>query len=167
MSLLLPKYYFKSVCDITAEFLRERGISALLLDIDNTLTRDFSPELPESIERWLGYIRDAGVKCIIISNNNQERAAAFAQKCALPYIARAHKPRRRSFYLACEILGCDEKNAAMVGDQLFTDIAFGNRARCTTIFVEPMGEEKLAFVKFKRLLEKPLMYFVRKREVKL
>ncbi len=43
--------FFKDVTHITPEWLAQKGIRALVLDIDNTLTADRSQELPEE---WPG-----------------------------------------------------------------------------------------------------------------
>ena len=45
--LVTPEYVFKDVTHITPEWLAQKGIRALVLDIDNTLTADRSQELPE------------------------------------------------------------------------------------------------------------------------
>ena len=39
---------------------RKKGITALVLDIDNTLTADRSQELPEEVAAWLAAMRKAG-----------------------------------------------------------------------------------------------------------
>ena len=45
---------FKDVTHITPEFLAGKGIRALVLDIDNTLTADRSQELPDEVPGgWL------------------------------------------------------------------------------------------------------------------
>ena len=38
--LITPEYVFQDVTHITPEWLAEKGIRALVLDIDNTLTAD-------------------------------------------------------------------------------------------------------------------------------
>ena len=38
--LVTPEYVFKDVTHITPEWLAAKGITALVLDIDNTLTAD-------------------------------------------------------------------------------------------------------------------------------
>ena len=163
--MFIPDIYFKSVCDITPALLRECGIKFLLLDIDNTLTFDFDPELPPNVEAWLNTIKQSGIKCAIVSNNGPERGKPIAEKCALPLIASAHKPSAKSFARAIELLGCTAENTAIIGDQLFTDIWYGSRLGLLTIFVEPMGGEKLLGVKIKRVLEKPFMHAVRGRSL--
>ena len=47
--LITPEYVFQDVTHITPAFLARKGITALVLDIDNTLTADGSQELPP---RW-------------------------------------------------------------------------------------------------------------------
>ena len=57
--LITPEYVFKDVTHITPEFLAEKGIRALVLDIDNTLTADRSQELPDEVAGWLDTMRRA------------------------------------------------------------------------------------------------------------
>ena len=38
MGIFKPDYRFNSILDISLEFLSEKGIKALLLDVDNTLS---------------------------------------------------------------------------------------------------------------------------------
>ncbi len=42
--LITPEYVFKDVTHITPEWLAAKGITALVLDIDNTLTADRSQD---------------------------------------------------------------------------------------------------------------------------
>ena len=55
--LITPEYVFKDVTHITPEFLAGKGIRALVLDIDNTLTADRSQELPDEVAGWLDHMR--------------------------------------------------------------------------------------------------------------
>ena len=55
--LITPEYVFKDVTHITPEFLAGKGIRALVLDIDNTLTADRSQELPDEVAGWLAQMR--------------------------------------------------------------------------------------------------------------
>ena len=47
--LFTPEYLFSSVAAITPAFLAQRGIAALVLDVDNTLTAHGSQELPAEV----------------------------------------------------------------------------------------------------------------------
>ena len=67
--LITPEYLFSSVSAITPAFLKEKGVDALVLDVDDTLTAHGSQQLDAEVEQWLGRMRDAGVKLMIVSNN--------------------------------------------------------------------------------------------------
>lgn len=159
---IIPDFLFERVWDIDEGFLRERDIRALILDIDNTLTFDGDGDVPPRTKYWLDRVRAAGIKAAIVSNNSEKRVAPFAEACRLPYIADALKPSEAGFARSRELLGESAEHIAVVGDQLFTDIAFGSRFGCVTIMVERMGPDIPPFVKFKRLLEKPFMGRIRR-----
>ena len=89
--LITPEYVFKDVTHITPEWLAEKGITALVLDIDNTLTADRSQELPEEVAGWLETMRRAGVKLTIVSNGAEKRVRPFAEKLGLAYLYRSAK----------------------------------------------------------------------------
>ena len=87
--LITPEYVFKDVTHITPEWLAAKGITALVLDIDNTLTADRSQELPEDVAVWLDTMRRAGVRLTIVSNGAEKRVRPFAQKLGLAYLYRS------------------------------------------------------------------------------
>jgi HAD superfamily phosphatase (TIGR01668 family) len=82
--LITPEYVFKDVTHITPEWLAAKGITALVLDIDNTLTADRSQELPEEVAAWLAAMRKAGVKLTIVSNGAEKRCAPLLKSWGLP-----------------------------------------------------------------------------------
>ena len=84
--LVTPEYVFKDVTHITPEWLAQKGIRALVLDIDNTLTADRSQELPEEVAGWLEAMRRAGVKLTIVSNGAEKRVRPFAERLGLAYL---------------------------------------------------------------------------------
>ena len=90
--LITPEYVFKDVTHITPEWLAAKGITALVLDIDNTLTADRSQELPEEVAAWLAAMRKAGVKLTIVSNGAEKRVRPSAEKLGLAYLYRSAKP---------------------------------------------------------------------------
>ncbi|MEG1304506.1 MAG: YqeG family HAD IIIA-type phosphatase, partial [Oscillospiraceae bacterium] len=146
-------------------FIQKNGIKALILDIDNTLAEDFSPELRCDIAAWLSDIKKAGIKAVIVSNNDNVRAAPFAEKCGLEYISDAGKPSAKSSVRAFALLDSSKTDTAVIGDQLFTDIAYGKRIGCRTILTEKFSPDILFFVRLKRLFERPFMRRIRKRGV--
>ena len=90
--LITPEYVFQDVTHITPEWLAAKGIRALVLDIDNTLTADRSQELPEEVAQWLAEMRSAGIGLTIVSNGAEKRVRPFAEKLGLAYLYRSAKP---------------------------------------------------------------------------
>lgn len=92
MPLFTPTIVFERITCITPEFLGARGLRALILDVDNTLTAHGSQELPPDVAAWLDTMRAAGVKLTIASNNMPGRVAPFAKRVGLEYQAFCCKP---------------------------------------------------------------------------
>ena len=67
--ILYPKAYFKKVEQITAQYLRQNNIKALILDVDNTLI-DYNKNLSEDIIDWSNTLKGQGVKLYILSSAN-------------------------------------------------------------------------------------------------
>ena len=150
---LYPKAYFKKVTDITVEFLNENNIKGLMLDIDNTLL-DYDLNIIEGLEVWHKQMVDNGIKTIILSNSNKEKKAKLiAEKIDIDYILFAMKPLKRGFVKAKKKLELEEKNLAIVGDQIFTDVIGGNSLKIFSILVEPLDKKDLLITKIKRPIE--------------
>ena len=133
--LITPEYVFKDVTHITPEWLAQKGIRALVLDIDNTLTADRSQELPEEVAVWLDTMRRAGVRLTIVSNGAEKRVRPFAQKLGLAYLYRSAKPLPFALMAAQHRMGVKRRQMAMVGDRLYTDVATGVNHGMTGILV--------------------------------
>lgn len=161
--LLTPEYLFSGVAAITPEFLAQRGITALALDVDNTLTAHGSQRLPPAVAEWLGRMRGARVSLAIVSNNGPERVRPFAEGLGLPFVANACKPLGHGLRQVQRQFGVPKSGMALVGDQLFTDRLAGAMYGVTVLVVQPMAPEIKAGIKLKRVLEKPFLrrYFKR------
>ena len=153
---LIPDYYYKKIEEIPREFFERIGVKGLILDIDNTLTQDGSPDVEKTVEDWVKGLCDFGIKAVIISNNDAERASPFAKRLELPFVAKALKPKLGGFLKALEIMGIERGETAVIGDQLFTDILLAKRANCRSFLVDPVGDDKFPFVRVKRFFERPV-----------
>ncbi len=155
--IITPEYLFSSAAAITPEFLRQKGITALVLDVDNTLTGHGSQQLPESIRNWLGQMRAAGIQLAIASNNSEERVRPFAEAIGLDYVAMSCKPLTFGLARARKKFGVPKEQMAIVGDQLFTDRLAGSFYRIPALVVRPMYEDTHKGIRFKRRLEQPFL----------
>ena len=133
--LITPEYVFQDVTHITPEWLAEKGIRALVLDIDNTLTADRSQELPDEVAQWLADLRAAGIGLTIVSNGAEKRVRPFAEKLGLAYLYRSAKPLPFALMVARRRMGVKRREMAMVGDRLYTDVATGVKHGMTGILV--------------------------------
>ena len=154
-ALLTPDYMFDTFDAITPEFLDSLGISALLIDIDNTLAPYEQPEPDERICAWFASLEQHGIKAALISNNRPSRVERFNHALGLPAYANSEKPRRRILRKAMAELGSNLQNTAGLGDQLFTDTLAAHRLGILSLIVPPIKDKPSLFFKLKRWLERP------------
>lgn len=152
---ITPEYVFKDVTHITPEFLAQKGICALALDVDNTITGDQSQEIPPEVAQWFETMRAAGVSLTILSNGSKKRVKPFAERIGLRWVSRSAKPLPIGMMVARSRLGVKRGQMAMVGDQLFTDRMAGALYGVPALMVIPRGPDLGSHVQFKRKLEKP------------
>jgi HAD superfamily phosphatase (TIGR01668 family) len=151
--LLRPGRIYGSILDVSLAELSRLGIRGIIIDIDNTLTEWHSPILPEGAAAWLEQAGREGIRLCFVSNNSARRARDVADKAGIPFVAKAQKPRRRSFRKAMEIMSTAPGQTAVIGDQLFTDILGGNRMGLLTILVTPISRREFFGTRLMRLVE--------------
>ena len=156
MALRYPTRMLHRITDITPEFLSTLGITALLLDVDNTLSEhDSQSPYPGSLE-WVSSMRKNGIQMIILSNNTRERVEPFAAQYGLPFLTYAMKPLPVGYLRAVHQLGVSHRNCAAVGDQIFTDIVGANLCGIKSILLEPILEETSRSFRIRRKLERSI-----------
>ena len=160
--LLTPDAMFEKFDDITPEFLLSKNITALLIDIDNTLA-PYEEELPnERVIEYFAALRGAGIKAALVSNNNCERVELFNSSLGLPAYADCKKPNKKKLLFVMGELGSTAENTAAIGDQLLTDALGAHLVGIPAFIVPPINDKKTLFFKFKRALEKPYIKKYRK-----
>ena len=164
-SFVKPDLKIKSIYELNPEMLKNRGIKGLLFDIDNTL-EEYATKVPgKQLIEFLKMLSDDGFKIGIVSNAKIHRAEAFKSgfpKESYPKIfvvGKAGKPLKKGFVEITGKMGINLNEAAMIGDQLFTDVLGANRAGCYSVLVDPINPKiEPCFVRFKRFLEKPFIW---------
>ena len=136
---LIPDIRIDSVFEITPDVLTSRGISLLLMDLDNTLA-SYTGNLPsKELFIWKEKLDAEGIKLFIISNTKSERARRFAESFGVPFFKAAKKPSSRCIIRAIESCGMTRERTALVGDQIFTDVLGANLSGITSIIVKPLS----------------------------
>lgn len=152
-----PTWMVQSIYSITAEQLREQGIKAVLIDLDNTLIAWNEPEATAESITWIQKIKEAGIQVLILSNNSGSRIKKVAEILEVGYIPRSMKPTRRAFKLAEKKLNLSRDEMVMIGDQLITDVLGANRYQIRSILVMPLLASDAWNTKFNRFLESRIM----------
>lgn len=159
MALFRPNMKIGKMIDLTPAMMHEFGIRALLLDIDNTMTTHNNPVPAEGVQEWIDHMKAQGFQLIVVSNNNGERVRKFSELVGLEFEGSAKKPLPVGFNRACRRLDIAPNEAAVVGDQIFTDIMGGNLLGAFTVMTVPYLPEDNVFFKFKRACERLIMKF--------
>ena len=154
---LLPTHIYKDIYEITPDMLREAGIAALILDIDNTLVTYDDLKPTDKVAEWLASMHKSGIQTAFVSNNHAPRVESFCEGLGCYFHADAKKPSRRYLREAMAHMGTSVENTACVGDQLFTDVWAGKRAGMRAFLVPPIKDKRTLFFRTKRLLEKPFL----------
>ncbi len=142
-TLLTPSLIVRHVTDCSTAYFRERGIVAVVSDLDNTLLPYHGADdaVSPEILGWLDDLRGAGIGVCLASNTTRlSRLARLAKSWGIRHVPRtAGKPGTGGVRHALQLLGTEPGNAAMVGDQLFTDMVAGNRLGMLTVLVNPLS----------------------------
>lgn len=148
-----PTWHLKSVLEIDEKFIRENHLRGFILDLDNTLSMHGSPAAEQGVTDWLEKMRAMGMKMTVVSNNTKKRVDPLAGELGLDYISFGCKPLTIGITKALKKMHLPKNSAALVGDQIFTDILGGNLKGIPTILVEPFHLENKISFKLKRKLE--------------
>ena len=155
-----PCGYAESVFTIDYKKLYEKGFRGIIFDIDNTLVHHGDDSTPEVDELFVK-IHGAGLKTLLLTNNDDERVQRFIRNIDTDYICDAEKPDTSGYLKALEKMGLDCSQAVVIGDQIFTDILGANNSGIKGILVRfiKLPEEK--WIGKRRYIEKLILWFWR------
>ena len=154
MGLFRPTVRYRRITDITTEDLRRMDVQGILLDVDNTLTTHYCPDLSDEVAAWLVTVQEAGVKLTVVSNAKRYRVEPFAAKIGLSCVWLAAKPLPFGFWRGIRRLGVKRRHCLAIGDQTFTDTLGAKLAGVRVVQLEPIKlEEDKPFMMFKRRIE--------------
>ena len=154
MALLKPDLAVARVSDVDLGRLHQRGITSLVIDLDNTLCEWNALVFSEEVMAWVADAKRRGFRILVVSNNQRERVERAARILDVPCIWSACKPLPFAYLRALKLLDTHKKACALIGDQLFTDMMGGNLAGLFTVLVDPLADKELWFTKMMRRVEK-------------
>ena len=162
-SYFIPSEFVRSVFHITPEMLIDKGIKAIITDLDNTLVEWDRPDATPKLIEWFASIKAAGIQVTIVSNNNELRVKSFADPLGIPFIYKARKPLGKAFLQALSIMSVKREQVVVIGDQLLTDVFGGNRQKLHTILVIPVAKSDGFVTKFNRMVERRIFSYLDKK----
>ncbi|MCI3923185.1 YqeG family HAD IIIA-type phosphatase [Paenibacillus sp. TRM 82003] len=165
LHLMLPKQRVRTIYDIDLEELKRIGIRGILTDLDNTLVGAKEPLATPELAAWLQRVLEHGFQVVVVSNNNDLRVRTFSEPLGLPFVSRARKPLNAAFSRGLQIMSLRPQEAAIVGDQMMTDVLGGNRLGLYTILVDPIAvsDESWFTTNVNRNLERAFSSRMRKK----
>nr|WP_317362253.1 YqeG family HAD IIIA-type phosphatase [uncultured Blautia sp.] len=163
--MFFPDEYLESTYRINFEELYRKGYRGIIFDIDNTLVPHGAPSDQKS-EKLFENLKQIGFQCCLLSNNQYQRVSSFNEKIQVHFIENAHKPSRKNYLKAMELMGTSLENTLFVGDQLFTDVYGAKRVGIHNILVKPIHPKEEIQIVLKRKLEKIVLFFYAKEQRK-
>lgn len=163
---LVPDLILNSVADLDLDMLEGRGVEALLVDLDNTLCRWKREEVSETCDLWVARARERFRMCIVSNSIHPQRLKRVADRLGIAHVGRwglGRKPCAGGIRAALKLTDAAPEQAAMVGDQIMTDVLGGNRMGLFTVWVKPLSSGEFAGTKPARLIETLLIPGFRRR----
>ena len=160
----LPKLMTDALTDITPELLQKRGVRLLMLDFDNTIVPYTTSVPTELMENWLRNMLKTDITVCVVSNSRKPRVKVFCEKYGMPCITHARKPFSKGIKECLAKFGIPASQAALVGDQIFTDTLGANSAGVQSILVKAIDNHNF-WLKARHVLEKPFIFAARKRRL--
>ena len=162
----LPKIITDKLTDITPELLRERKIRLLMLDFDNTIVPYTTTTPTVEMEAWLQSMNGlSDIQLCIVSNSHNDRVPRFCRERNMAVITHAKKPFTKGINECLNKFAIPAEEAALVGDQIYTDILGANCAGVMSILVRAIDNHNF-WLKARHVLEKPFIFAARNRRMK-
>ena len=98
---LIPDRVAACYAEITPDYLKERGITLLLSDLDFTLATKKTRRPDQPLRDWIAELNTGGIQFMIVSNNRSgTRVTEFCAELGVPYQGHAGKPSTRGLEAA-------------------------------------------------------------------
>jgi len=161
---LLPAYVTDELTDLTARWLKDQGIRLLMLDFDNTVVPYTTNTPTVKMQVWLEQISASEIQLCVVSNSRKDRVKIFCDKYGIPCITHANKPFSKGIRACLAKFRISPEEAALVGDQIFTDTLGGNCAGVRPILVKAIHNHNI-WLKLRHIAELPFIAMAKNRRI--
>ncbi len=162
---LLPKAIFHQLTDVTPDYLRANGRKLLMLDFDNTMLPYTSRIPTPELLRWIDGMKRGGIALCVVSNSHKTKSRDFCRTHNIGCITHSKKPSGKGIRKCLERYGVAPGEAALAGDQIYTDVLGANCAGAMSILVKPIHLHNF-WLKLRHAAEQPWILLARKRRIK-
>ena len=166
LHLFCPNYRCQRISKIPIAWLKQEGIKAIILDLDNTLL-PWNENVPsEENIFWVQKVKEAGIRVVLLSNNGGERLQVISKKLDVGAIGWGIKPLSRGFKRALRFLKVQTHGEVLViGDQLITDVFGAKKMDFKVLWVESLSKKEFIFTRITRKLESMLIKQLAKKGI--
>ena len=161
---LLPRLCADALTELTPELLKRQGVRLLMMDFDNTIVPYTTDTPTQRMAQWLSMMAGSEIRICVVSNSRNDRVKRFCAKYGIPVIVRAKKPGTKGIKACLAQYGVAPGEAALVGDQIFTDTLGANRAGVMPILVRAIDNHNI-WLKLRHVAELPFIFAARKRRI--
>lgn len=162
MGIFKPTIYKKNIFEIDYNKLKEKGITCLVFDLDNTLGLIDHKKCPRNTKKLIKSLQ-SDFLVLISSNNTKERLAPYLKELGIGGVHFSMKPSTRGLRKIKKDYNLKKKEMVMIGDQIVTDVLAGNRFKIMTILVDPLGNKDLKITGLNRKIEAKIVKRYEKR----
>ncbi len=161
---LMPTFRAGALTELTAEMLKRQGIRLLMLDFDNTMV-PYTTDVPtEEMRRWLQEMQGTDIQLCVVSNSRNDRVVRFCEKYGIDCITHAKKPFSKGITKCLARYGIPKEQAALVGDQIYTDTLGANCAGVRSILIPAIHNHSF-WLKLRHVAELPFVYGAKNRRL--
>lgn len=161
---LLPKLITDELTDLTPEILKAFNIRLLMMDFDNTIV-PYTTDVPtDQMAAWLREMNKSDIQLCVVSNSKRDRVKIFCDAYGIDCITHAKKPFTKGIKECLSKYGIPACEAALVGDQIYTDTFGANNGGCMPILVRAINNHNI-WLKLRHVAELPFIFAARKRRM--
>ncbi len=159
---LLPRQIFSKLTAIDPRKLSASGVRLLMLDFDNTIVPYTTNEPTDEMRQWLQEAGESALQLCVVSNSKRGRVVDFCKAHGIDCITHAKKPFSRGIRACLRRYGIPPDAAALVGDQIYTDVLGANCVGVRSILIPAIHNHNI-WLKLRHIAELPFIWLARKR----
>ena len=153
----LPRHIYPALTAIDPARLASEGVRLLMLDFDNTIVPYTTNDPTEEMHAWLKRAAESEIQICVVSNSKRGRVVEFCDKYGIDCITHAQKPFSRGIRACLRRYETEPRRAALVGDQIYTDVLGANCAGVRSILIPAIHNHNI-WLKLRHVAELPFIW---------